>query len=194
MYREYLSNLQIHEKQVLVHDYSKQLVRMSVSAARERGSITHSKGSGYLHPECQPTKDNTVHTSFRNKRDSRQDPVRHLALQTNRPPVLSKRRADRKRVQDRRDDHEERRLGEVSPGTYPVVVGVSRSSLDRIRLCIITHRRPYPNAIVAESRTSGFSFPSFRNRSGMNASGSGYTLGSREYALRTHAHVSPTEM
>lgn len=37
----------------------------------------------------------------------------------------------------------------------------------------VAYRRPYPNAIDAGSSTSGLSWPSFRNRSGMNDSGSG---------------------
>ena len=42
----------------------------------------------------------------------------------------------------------------------------------------VTDRRPYPNAAQSGSLTSGFSFPSFKNRSGWNSSGFLKYLGS----------------
>ena len=48
-----------------------------------------------------------------------------------------------------------------------------------------THRRPKPKAIVEGSRTVGSICPFLINRSGMNASGSGYITGSCSIALFT---------
>ena len=89
-------------------------------------------------------------------------------------------------MQDARYRDEQRWFGEVFPCTIPAKEGPGLLALAAdIPLSKIdsAHLLPKPNANARGLRTFGLGFPSFRNLSGMNRSGSGYCFGSREMAL-----------
>ena len=76
--------------------------------------MVHLNGSGYLTNADARINHREISAI---KGGSRKQSVGHLALQAHRIPVSVDRWSDGQRVEDRRDDHEQRRVGEVSAGT-----------------------------------------------------------------------------
>ena len=122
------------------------LARIIASADGERALMMHLNGSGYL--TNADARINHREISAING-GSRKQSVGHLALQAHRISVSVDRWSDGQRVEDRRDDHEQRRVGEVAAGTDPgqkeqekfLMISILRQGeLKKNRL--YTYRRP----------------------------------------------------
>ena len=118
----------------------------------------------------------------------RYETVRLLQLDFDRATMLVEWRSDVKDVQHGCDDDVEHRVGEVSPGAFPMVgsyehvqaLGGSRGDG--------TYRLPKPKMMDAGSRTSSRNRPFRIKRSGLKVSGSGYISGSCIHALKVKIH------